>query len=401
MMTVTVGQRHATGNLVGYYLALAGIGLAASVLGPTLPALAAQTNTTLSGISLLFVAKSSGYLAGSLVVGRLYDRLAGHPIMFGAGLLLAAALALTPLVPWLWVLVAISAALGMAESGIDVGSNTLLVWTYGERVGPYMNGLHFAFGLGAFVAPLIVERAMTWSGGITWAYWVLAVLMLPPALWLVGRPSPAGHRAAETGPRQPVRYGLVALFVACFFFYVGSEWAFGAWIFSYASASGLSAGAARGAEAATGAYLTSAFWGALTIGRLAAIPLAARLRPRTILALDLAGSLLSAGLAAVWPDQGWLLWVSAVGTGFFMASFFPTLMSFASRRIALTGRITSLFFIGGSLGGMALPWLIGQLFEPVGPWVVPAVVLAGIALNAAAFLALVVLAPQPAEPRRS
>jgi hypothetical protein len=34
-------------------------------------------------------------------------------------------------------------ALGMAEGALDVGGNTLLVWVHQEKVGPFMNGLHF------------------------------------------------------------------------------------------------------------------------------------------------------------------------------------------------------------------------------------------------------------------
>ncbi|MBL8056105.1 MAG: MFS transporter [Anaerolineales bacterium] len=388
MAAAPPGVGRAAGRLIGYYLALAGIGLAASVLGPTLPGLAAQTGTTLSGISFLFVARTAGYLSGSWVVGRLYDRLPGHPIMAGAAGLLALGLLLSPLVPWLWVLAVVMMAIGAAEAGIDLGSNTLLVWTYRDRVGPYMNGLHFAFGVGAFLAPLIVERALAWGNGISWAYWIMALLVLPPALWLLRWPSPAAQNAPAAAAPAPVRAGLVALLAACFFFYVGAETGYGAWLFSYARAIGLT-------EPSTGAFLTSAFWGAITLGRLASIPLAARLRPRTILTLDLLGSLASASLAAFAPGRPWVLWVSAIGTGLCLASFFPTLLSFASRRVALTGRINSLFFIGANLGNMALPWLIGQWFEPVGAWVMPAVVLAGLALDSAAFAALVVLAPAP------
>jgi len=44
------------------------------------------------------------------------------------------------------------------------------------------------------------------------------------------------------------------------------------------------------------AYLNSAFWGALTIGRLLSIPLAVRFSPKAMLRFDLLGSLLSLGL---------------------------------------------------------------------------------------------------------
>jgi len=383
-------------QLVGYYASLGAVGLASAALGPTLPGLAEQTGVSLGGISLVFVARSVGYLAGSLLVGRLYDRLPGHPIM-AAGLgLMAASLGLMPFAPWLWALAGLMAVLGAAEAAVDVGNNTLIVWTYGDAVGPYMNGLHFSFGAGAFLAPLVVAQVLGQGGTIAWAYWALAALTLPPALWLARLPSPGGRApAAQAAPTAAAggvsRYGLVALLTACFFFYVGAEMGFGAWVYTYAERMGL-------ADAASAAYLTSAFWGALTAGRLLSIPLAARLRPRTLLAAALSGCLASVGAAWLWPGSPALLWAAALGTGFSMATIFPTLMAFASRRLALTGQITSFFFIGGSLGGMFLPWLIGQWVEPAGPRVVLAVIFSGLALDLAAFLALVAFTPRPAPP---
>jgi dipeptide/tripeptide permease len=46
----------------------------------------------------------------------------------------------------------------------------------------------------------------------------------------------------------------------------------------------------------------------------------------------------------------------------------------------------AIFFIGGSLGAMSLPWLIGQYFDTAGPgtmlWVVGVAMAAGIVLFA-------------------
>jgi fucose permease len=50
-----------------------------------------------------------------------------------------------------------------------------------------------------------------------------------------------------------------------------------------------------------------------------------------------------------------------------LSSIFPNTISLAGRLIPLNGKITSRFFIGSGLGLMILPWLIGQLFENVGP----------------------------------
>jgi FHS family Na+ dependent glucose MFS transporter 1 len=358
-------QADTRSRAAGYFIAFIAVGLSASVLGPTLPSLAAQTGSQLGTISVLFTAMALGYLLGSLVAGRLYDRVASHPVMAGALVLMAGSLALIPAIPWLWLMAGIVLLLGLATGAVDVGGNTLLVWVYGERVGPYMNTLHFFFGLGAFLSPLVVAQILVWSGGIAWAYRLLALLMLPAAIWLMrlsGPAAPARQNVASTQSGQPPRqqYVLLGLFVALFFLYVGPEAGFGGWIYSYAVALGL------GTET-TAAYMTSAFWGALTAGRLLGVPVSARVRPRTILATDIAGCLVSIAVIVAWPGSALAAWLGTCGLGFSMASFFPTLISLAERRMAITGQITGWFLAGSSLGGMTVPWLMGQLFASVGP----------------------------------
>jgi hypothetical protein len=63
------------------------------------------------------------------------------------------------------------------------------------------------------------------------------------------------------------------------------------------------------------------------------------------------------------------------------------MLAFAERRIRITGKITGFFMVGASSGGMALPWLIGQLFEPVGPQVA----IWGVAASLAAALAILIV----------
>jgi FHS family Na+ dependent glucose MFS transporter 1 len=140
------------------------------------------------------------------------------------------------------------------------------------------------------------------------------------------------------------------------------------------------------------AYLTSAFWGSLTAGRLLAIPIAARLRPRSILLIDLAGCLISMGIILSWPHSLVAVWAGTMGTGLAMASIFPTTLSLAESRMHITGQITSWFFVGASLGGMTVPWIIGQLFEPVGPYATMMTIMAAVVLMAGVFVAMMLAA---------
>jgi MFS transporter, FHS family, Na+ dependent glucose transporter 1 len=348
---------------LGYFTAFIALGLFSASLGPTLQGLAGQTGSRLNGISFLFSARAFGYLLGSLVSGRLYDRVPGHRVMAGVLVMMAAGLILVPLVPLLPVLAGLMLLLGMAEGSVDVGGNTLIVWRYGARVGPYMNALHFCFGVGAFLAPIIIAQAILLGGGMRWGYWALALLMLPPLFWLLRTPSPRPLVSQAERADGRARPYLVFLIAAFLFLYVAGEASYGGWVYSYAMALGIGG-------AATAAYLTSAFWGAVTIGRLLSIPIAVRFRPATILLWGLLGTLLGLALVVLGRAEQVALWAGTFVVGFSMAPIFPTTISFASTRMNATGRVTGWFLVGASLGGMTWPWLIGQLFESVGPQVV-------------------------------
>ncbi|MDQ2695618.1 MAG: MFS transporter [Pseudomonadota bacterium] len=363
-----------------YYTAFATQGLSGAALGPTLPALAALTQTSLSGIAILFTVRALGTIFGSFYGGRLYDRLPGNPLTAAALLAMAALLALVPLTGQLWLLAAVIAYLGAAMGVMNLGCNTLLVWLHRERVGPYMSGLHFCFGIGAFCSPLIIAQVLVWTGSIIAAYWVLAAMVVPVALWLWRLPSPAAPRAS-TGdtPDEPIDYRLVQLIVVFFFVYVGSEVTFGSWLYTYAVTLHL-------ADEVSGAYLVSAFGGALTLGRLASIPMASRFRPRNILLADLLGGLAGMALILLWPASAAALWAGTVVVGGALASVFPTMLSFVQRRMPVTGRVTGWFMIAGGVGAMLFPWLAGHLIEWIGPAAIMAMIAAGLGL------ALVVLA---------
>jgi len=275
---------------------------------------------------------------------------------------LVALMTMVPLVPYLWLLVVILLVMGIAKSTMDVGGNTLLVWVHGEQVGPFMNGLHFCFGIGSFLSPLIIAQAIARSGSIAWGYWLLAIIILPVAIGLLTLSSPPLPKSKEQGGEAVEKIGLAALVTLFFFFYVGAEVGTGDWIFTYIVKMNLS-------SETTAAYLTSAFWGALTVGRLLSIPLAIHLRPRTILMSDMVGCLVSCSIMLLWPTSLTAIWIGTMGMGLSMASIFPTTFSFAGRRMTITARITGWFFGGASIGAMILPWLIGQLFEPLGPQV--------------------------------
>lgn len=358
-------DRYRLRRTCAYYCAFVGLGLALASLGPTLPALAELTGVSLGALSVVFVARSTGYLTGALLGGRLFDRFSGHPLMASMLAVMALAMAMVPLSPSLVVLTCVFVCLGVAEGTLDVGGNTLLTWLYPSGLGPWMNGLHLFFGVGALLSPLIVGHALGGEdGSVSAAYWSLSVLLIPAILLLVLLPSPpiATHAVEQTGSLVEHRT-TIFLIAGLLFSVVGAEVVFGNWIYTYALSQQM-------ADEAGAALLTSVFWGAFTFGRLLGIPLAARLAPVSILLLCYVGCAAGAALVLLQPQEAGALWVATIVSGLAVAPMFATVLSLARGAMPITGRSTGWFFIGSSAGGMTIPWVIGLLFESAGPtWV--------------------------------
>jgi fucose permease len=176
--------------------------------------------------------------------------------------------------------------------------------------------------------------------------------------------------------------------------YVGVEVGFGGWVFTYATR-------ARSMGPAEAASLTSAYWGAFMIGRLASIPAMAHLARREerrrvkrrggtlcrVLETALAGS---AGALAVLLSSGGarMLWIGTAMLGLCIGPIFPTLLAIAEQRLKLTGQITSYFLVGAGLGAMVIPWLMGVAMRQFGTGVLLPSVGASLGLLVAFYLVM-------------
>ena len=345
---------------IGYFAAFIILGIVMAITGPSLPSLAGNTRTQLDTISIIFITRSIGYLTGILMGGRLVDSLPGHIVLAMAVGVMGVLLMIIPLVSILWLLGLAFLVMGVADGFLDVGGNTLLVWVHRSKSGPYMNGLHFFFGAGAIISPLVIAWSLANYGSLHQSFWLLALLTVPVVIWLLRTPSPRMQPAKEVKKGGKTSIGFLVILMTLMFFYVGVEMGFGGWLYIYAVETGISSEAGA-------AQLTSVFFTAFTVGRLLGIPVAVRLQPRTMILIDLFGCVASVSVLLIWQQSIAALWAGVIGLGFSMASFVPALLSFISQHTEMTGKIISQVFAGGSLGTMLLPWLIGQFFVSYGP----------------------------------
>lgn len=346
-----------------YALAFIALGLGSGSLGPTLPTLAAQTHAEMHQISNVFLARSFGTMLGAWWVGRWYDRVAGHPLLALSLLASAAALALFPAMSLLWMLLALSLFFGLASASINVGGNALIVQVHGERVRPFMSTLHFAFGLGGCLAPLLFAKLVTRADATQLLYWTLALATLPVVALTIFARSPQVQARQEKTALAPLPIATLALFALYFFLEVGAEASVMGWYYTYASN--------RGADKQTASYLNSGFWAAFTLGRLATIWTSTRFKAIHLVLVHLCLTLLVAISLLLLPASPMTLWLGAIGLGLFVAPVFPSTFGFAQQILGLSGKVTGIFLVGSSAGGMFWPWLIGQFFAAQGPQILP------------------------------
>jgi fucose permease len=292
--------------------------------------------------------------------------------MAGMLLIMSACMTVVPVVSILSLLVVILFLLGAAEGTVDVGGNILLVWIRPPKIGSLMNALHLFFGLGALIAPIILVQMIQRTGGIRLGFWLMAALIIPIAISLFPQSSPTLGSASDSGHAPTGRILLPVLIAIFFFLHVAAEISYGSWIYTYSLTKKL-------ADEVSAGYLTSAFWGSFTFGRLVTTFLALKVSTKAQLGGSVVGALLSLLVLLIWSDSVAAVWIATFAYGISLAGLFPGSITLASENLHMTGAVTGIFLVGTSLGAMVVPWLIGQFFESVGPQVFPAILTAVVA----------------------
>lgn len=352
--------------IILYYSFSVYIGMSGAIFGPSLLKLVEQTNSSLGEVSLIFPTRALSYMVGSWIAGFLFDRYGGHKILTWGLPFIALTFGLVPFLESPQILILVSMIMALATALVDVGCNSLLFKVPEIDIAPAMSGYHFFFGLGAFLAPLVLAGSLNITNGIQWGYWGLALFSILILAQFIKLQEPANdmpaliddHKAGKTTLSN--RTQVIWVIGMFFFAFVGVEVGFGDWLSTYSVKAGLT-------DEKAAILLTSIYWGAFTISRLISIPLAARLKPRKILLVDVSGAILGLGLIYLFPERTAFLWLGTIILGFSVASLFPTMLTFADGLLSMTGRVTSIFFISGSMGSILLPWLIGRFVEDLGP----------------------------------
>jgi len=355
-----------------YMVGFLALGASLTFAGASLSHLRDRVGTDNGGIALIFVGQSIGYMVGSFLGGRSLDRGNGHRMWAGCMICSLVAIVVISQLRDLVAMVGVFSVLGVFSGTGDVAGNTLVVWSRPQSPGAALNALHLFFALGALTSPLMTNRAIAWSHSLWPIVVPLALLTVVCAIKMLTTPPPMKTRAADAvvpGARVMVsRRGQIAVITLFFFVYVALEIGFANWIHSYVEEIRYG-----GANTATG--VTATFWVGFSLGRLASIWLAGRFSPGWMLVGSMSLALLSSTSLVIVNGGNLGLWIVTFFFGFSIAPQFASMIGYAESHLALSGKATSAFIGAAGLGGLVMPWLLGQLFDAHGPGVLPPVTL--------------------------
>ncbi len=370
-------RRHETpvpAYLIGFLL----IGIALSLAGPSLSHLRDRVHTSDGGIAWVFVGQSAGYIAGSIFAGHGLDTGRGHRRWVAAMALSTASLALIALAPSLLLLVLAFVVLGLACGLCDVSGNTLVMWSRPHGPGQLLNALHLCFALGAMVTPVLVNRSLYFFDSVWGVALPMAAFTAVCASLMMRHPSPVRTRltTVELSHAGGARTVHVAVMCAFFFAYVALETGFANWIHTYVEQ-------IEYGDAGTATGVTSMFGVGFAVGRLVAIWTARHVTPGWTVGITTGMSVATSVLFVLFDGPGPVLWIVTLLFGVSVAPQYASMLAFAEIHLALSGRNTAAIVAASGIGGLLMPFIVGQLFDGIGPQALPPTVLALAVLTAA------------------
>jgi fucose permease len=338
-----------------------------AAIGPALPEIARNNNSSLAATGAVFTALFFGAVLTQVASGWLNERYGVGPVLAVGSVIMSVGMFGATLSRDLPLTLALMGIAGLGDGLLVVGANVMVVQTFTKRSASTLNLLNVFFGLGAIAAPALVGLSIGVWGTALPPIWLQSGLLLLMVAGLPGlrvkrdadREREAAHiphSKEQPFYRSPVVWtlGLILLL------YVGVEVGTGGWVATYSQRT-------VSLSAETAAFMGSAFYLALTLGRLLAAVLGIKLRAEQLFMVSLAGASLG-GLAMLAGVGNMAITIPALAlVGISFGPIYPTILSVVANLFPTsTGRAASLVMAAGGVGGIVIPWLQGSLIEGFG-----------------------------------
>ena len=332
------------------------LGLAQASYGPAYARFETQFGVKTAAVAFISSAHYGGSALGPVLLAALLTRFSLRTaVMVGSGVFTLGLLGLALAPSWPLAL-ASALTIGLGYGSIAGGFNAAFA-TLGAGPANLINAM---FGIGSVAAPLIGLGLGTYP----LPFFLFSALALAltfslrgARVWPVQAPELAQGR---------IDAGKIVFFGVLFFFYVGIEAGLGNWATVQLSQLGNP----------NPQVITSLYWLALSAGRLIFAGIGSRLNIQKSVQVAVLAAIPGSLLIAV-PA---LAPLGYLAVGLSIAPIFPSLLAWFASRFPV--RISPLMLTAGSLGGAALPALIGLMVARYGVQAVPVVVAADAAVLA-------------------
>src|SRR5579859_7215044 len=298
-----------------------------------------------------------GIFCASLLVGPLIDRFGNKANLCVSSVLVAAAMIAFGAAHSFAAASVAAVLLGVGGGGLNTCTNVLVSDVYGSQRGPMLNLLGIFFGIGALFVPLL---AASFEGHFTIAQLFLFCSILSAACALAYGviafpPANAAPASSWRDVLGVARYEGLLLLAFILFFESGNEACIGGWTSTYVGATG------RSPQSAT--LVLASYWAALMVSRILAARLLSTLEKPQLL---LGAALISAAGCAilVFARSLSMLFTGTALIGLSYGPIFPTTLAIAGDRYSkMVGTVFGFLFSVALLGGMALPWAVGEVSQ--------------------------------------
>ena len=342
----------------GAYAGMFVFGIVMALLGAILPLISRQIGFDLAQAGNLFLVMNCAMLASMLSLGPLIDRFGQKPVLVGGSLCVAAALALLNSAAGYGMIVASAGLLGVGGGALNGATNTLVsdLHTDPRQKGSALNLLGVFFGFGALFLPFTIGALLNTLGLMPILYMAVALSAAPALLFLMLAFPPAkqsrGVPLAEAS--RLARHPLVLLIAFLLFFQSGNEFILGGYTSTYLTRE-------IGSSITAASYLLAGYWGAIMAARLVSSRLLLWMKNTTLVLASAAFSALAITILLTAHSQAVAAFaVVLIGIGF--ASIYPTTLAVAGSVFeAYSGTVFGIIFAVALVGGMTLPWAVGQM----------------------------------------
>lgn len=354
------------------YVSFISLGLPDAMLGAAWPSMSLTVNRSLADLGLVSMISTLGAVISSLLSSRLIDRFGTGKVMVGSVLLTALGLLLYSFSGSYLVVCLLAFPLGMGGGAVDTGLNGFVARNYKAS---HMSWLHFMWGVGATLGPLIVGTAIKRTGAWPQGYLtaailqgiLLCVLLFSLPLWKKAEKQELSHHGvpkklslSETLKIPGLKTAMLAFFCMVGFEYTGSVWA----------ASFLEE--QKGFDAASAALLSSIYFLGTTLGRGFSGFIAMRIDSRRMIRFGILLAFFGALLLAL-PLPRTISLIGYLFLGLGNAPLFPSMTFLTPRRFGtgLSQAVIGMQIAAAYFGSTLMPPLTGLIVRSLSLKVVP------------------------------